>query len=110
VRLVEADWMRLSVAQQKRAASAPWFGHVMTLMKVRDAAVAERVEARVGELAATPGGLWPQPLVTGDDLVRAGMPPGPSFKGILDAVLDAQLEGKVRTVGEAMELAHRLGV
>ncbi len=61
-------------------------------------------------MAATPGGLQPVPLVTGDDLVAAGLAPGPAFKKILDQVLDAQLEGKIGTKAEGLELAQRLGV
>jgi poly(A) polymerase len=34
-------------------------------------------------------------LVTGDDLIAAGYAPGPRFKEILNAVEDAQLEGRL---------------
>ena len=49
----------------------------------------------------------PPPLLTGDDLTAAGLTPGPAFKRVLDAVYDAQLEGKVTTPGEAKALALR---
>jgi poly(A) polymerase len=53
----------------------------------------------------------PTPLVTGDDLVAAGMKPGPAFKRILEAVYDAQLEGRVVTKEEGLgmvgELKHK---
>ena len=39
----------------------------------------------------------PKPLVTGDDLIDLGHAPGPRFKEILEAVRDAQLEGRVST-------------
>jgi hypothetical protein len=39
-----------------------------------------------------------------------GVPPGPLFKRILDAVYDAQLEGRVRSKSEARELAADLCV
>jgi hypothetical protein len=48
----------------------------------------------------------PAPLVTGDDLVAAGFRPGPVFRRILDAVYDAQLEGRVGTREEGMEMAR----
>jgi poly(A) polymerase len=52
--------------------------------------------------------LKPRPLVTGADLIGAGYEPGPVFSRILDAVEDAQLEGRIRTSGEAMALVREL--
>jgi poly(A) polymerase len=108
--VLERDWGDSSVARQKRLASAPWFGDALTLTRAAQPRVAEVVEAQVEALARTSGGLWPRPLVTGDDLVAVGMAPGPRFKRVLDEVLDAQLEGKVSTKEEALELARRLSV
>jgi len=54
-----------------------------------------------------PEAIRPQPLVTGDDLIAAGYPPGPRFKEILGAVEDAQLEGRVATHESAMEMVRR---
>jgi poly(A) polymerase len=50
--------------------------------------------------------LKPQPLLTGDDLIAEGYPPGPRFTEILTAVEDAQLEGQLRTSGDAMQLVR----
>jgi poly(A) polymerase len=50
--------------------------------------------------------LKPEPLLTGADLIAAGYHPGPLFTEILRTVEDAQLEGRVRTAGEAMELVR----
>jgi poly(A) polymerase len=52
--------------------------------------------------------LNPQPLLTGHDLTRRGLEPGPLFKRLLDAVREAQLEGTATTSKEAMELVDRL--
>src|SRR5438094_4232324 len=52
--------------------------------------------------------LDPPPLITGDDLVRHGLEPGPHFKMLLDAVREAQLEGTITTSEEAIALAFRL--
>ena len=55
------------------------------------------------KMAATPPAmLQPAPLITGDDLIAAGYLPGPSFKQILSAVEDGQLEGRLRSRDEAM--------
>jgi poly(A) polymerase len=50
----------------------------------------------------------PKPLVTGNDLIALGLAPGPRFREILDAVYDAQLEGRAATKDEVMALAKGL--
>ncbi len=47
----------------------------------------------------------PPPLVTGDDLIAVGLPPGPGFKPRLAAAYDAQLEGRVNTRESALAVA-----
>jgi poly(A) polymerase len=56
----------------------------------------------------TEADLNPPPLITGHDLTRRGMKPGPQFKRLLDAVREAQLEGTLKTPQEALELVDRL--
>jgi tRNA nucleotidyltransferase/poly(A) polymerase len=58
---------------------------------------------------ALPTEQWnPAPLVTGDDLKAAGMPPGPGFRRILDDLRDAQLVGKLVDKSQALAEAKRL--
>ncbi len=64
----------------------------------------EMVKGRLAEL--TEEGLKPEPLLTGADLIAAGYHPGPAFSEMLRVVEDAQLEGRVRTAGEAIELVR----
>jgi len=52
--------------------------------------------------------LNPPPLLTGHDLARMGLEPGPLFKELLDAVREAQLDGTITTAREALELVNRL--
>jgi poly(A) polymerase len=52
--------------------------------------------------------LDPPSLVTGDDLTAAGYTPGPEYKGWLEAVRAAQLDGEVKTKDEALALIARL--
>ena len=60
------------------------------------------------KLASTPPEkMRPAPLVTGDDLIAAGYPPGPKFKEILSAVEDGQLESRLRSREEALEFVAR---
>jgi poly(A) polymerase len=59
-------------------------------------------------LARTPAEqVRPQRLLTGDDLVYMGYPPGPRFSEILHAVEDAQLEGAISTREEALQFVAR---
>jgi poly(A) polymerase len=51
------------------------------------------------------GEIAPEPLLTGDHLVQKGFRPGPAFRTVLEQVYDAQLEGRVRSLAEAFELA-----
>ncbi|MCC6423174.1 MAG: CCA tRNA nucleotidyltransferase [Phycisphaerales bacterium] len=50
----------------------------------------------------------PIPLISGEDLLAAGLSAGPQFKRILYEVYDAQLEGRVQDKSEAMGLALKL--
>jgi poly(A) polymerase len=52
--------------------------------------------------------LNPPPVITGDDLTRWGLQPGPLYKKLLDAVREGQLEGTIRTAAEARALVEDL--
>jgi poly(A) polymerase len=52
--------------------------------------------------------LNPPPLLTGDDLKRLGLIPGPEFKRILERIREAQLEGTIRSSQEAQQFLQRL--
>ena len=49
----------------------------------------------------------PPLLVTGRDLIAAGYAPGPRFKEMLALAEDAQLEGRIHTTEEGLELIRR---
>ncbi len=57
--------------------------------------------------ALPPEQLNPAPLVTGDDLVRHGIRPGPNFAKILQHIRDQQLEKLLATQDEALAAADR---
>jgi putative nucleotidyltransferase with HDIG domain len=50
--------------------------------------------------------ITPPRLLTGQDLIDAGYRPGPEFGQVLREVEDAQLEGRVSTKEEALEMAR----
>jgi poly(A) polymerase len=58
-------------------------------------------------LEIPPETMRPSPLVTGDDLIAAGHAPGPKFREILEAVEDAQLEGRLGSRDEALAFVQR---
>jgi len=54
-----------------------------------------------------PEKIRPVALVTGDDLIAAGYTPGPKFREILEAVEDAQLEGRLSSHEAALDFVKR---
>jgi poly(A) polymerase len=50
--------------------------------------------------------IRPAPLITGEDLIQHGWKPGPQFRTMLQAVEDAQLEGKLHTSEEAISFVE----
>ncbi|MBM4107390.1 MAG: CCA tRNA nucleotidyltransferase [Phycisphaerae bacterium] len=107
---LQNEWPTATVAGQKRLAASDWFLSAVEVIGTTEREAASAIQGRRDELAATPGGLAPPPLLTGDDLIASGMHPGPSFKKVLDLVYDAQLEGRVMDSSGALELARRVGV
>ncbi len=47
------------------------------------------------------------PMVSGKDLIRLGMVPGPSFKKILNDIVTAQLEGEIKTKAQGLKWVKR---
>jgi poly(A) polymerase len=66
----------------------------------------EFCERKLAEWSAAE--LTPPPLLTGDDLHEMGVPQGPVYKRLLDAVREAQLDGTVTTKEQGIELVKRL--
>lgn len=100
------SWRELSVAMKKRCAAEEGFCDALALVAATHPAMAEAIGREVEGLAASD--LAPPPLVSGDDLVALGFLPGPDFRRILDAVYDAQLEGRVESRDDAVALARTL--
>jgi len=71
----------------------------------RNLATYEFVRQKKDEIP--PEKMRPQPLVTGDDLIAEGHRPGPKFREILNAVEDAQLEGRLGSRDAALEFVRR---
>lgn len=107
-----ASWGALAVAARKRHLRGP---AASTAFEV--AAMAARAAqldagawaaARADRVRYSDADLNPPRLIGGRDLIAAGHRPGPRFQPVLDAVEDAQLEGRVSTQDAARELAESL--
>ncbi len=57
---------------------------------------------------SAPAELRPQRLVTGDDLIAAGYPPGPDFSRMLELAEDAQLESRIHGKEQGLELVRSI--
>jgi tRNA nucleotidyltransferase/poly(A) polymerase len=60
------------------------------------------------QLSLPPGELDPPPLITGDDLRRHGISPGPDYQRLLERVRDAQLEKSIANKAAALALVDKL--
>jgi hypothetical protein len=49
-----------------------------------------------------------RPSIGGDDLRARGVPPGPQYKRILDALRDARLDGTALDEGDELRLLEQL--
>jgi poly(A) polymerase len=108
LRPVSAPEMRLSTL--KRFLRQEGIDELLELCRI-DAAASngnlsyyEFCRQRLAEIGAER--MKPAPLVSGHDLIALGHRPGPSFKRMLDAIEEAQLEGAVTTREQALALVR----
>ena len=102
---------RMKESTLKRFLRLPGFDEHLALHRAdclashRNLSTYEFVERKRSEIP--PEKIRPVPLVTGDDLIAAGHAPGPKFREILNAVEDAQLEGRLPSRDAALEFVRR---
>ncbi len=106
-------WPTLGVAQRKRLLAQAIWPQLWRLVQALGTAyeradVVRAIEAEAPALFADD--VAPPPLITGDDLIELGLQPGPAFRRILDAVYDAQLEGRITTRPEALDRAQKMSM
>ncbi|MCA9241922.1 MAG: CCA tRNA nucleotidyltransferase [Planctomycetales bacterium] len=112
-----ADWLldyyelasradRAAWPQVQRMLVHPWATDLLALLEAEEGA-SDAVRFFVEKLALPTEQLDPEWLATGDDLIAAGLRPGPHFGEILEAVRDEQLEGRMSTRAEAIAFAKR---
>jgi poly(A) polymerase len=102
---------RMPMSTLKRFFRTDRFGDHLALARIHAVAAGEDlsgtayVDAKRTEWSDEE--IWPQPLVTGNDLIAMGFRPGPQFKEILTRIEDEQLEGRLTTRSNALEFIKR---
>lgn len=95
----------------QRVLTAPRIGELLgfceAVTRVLDGN-ADEIEFCREKLALPAEDLNPQPLINGDDLKVLGIRPGPTYRELLEAVWEAQLEQRVSTKAEAIALVQVL--
>ncbi len=100
-------------SQVQPVVASPWCRHAIDLLEARWKAgqVPEETKTAVEwvkrQWELPPEQLDPPPLLTGDDLKLAGIPPGPHYARILAAVRQKQLDGELGDADAALEWARR---
>ena len=108
--LADAPTMRMS--RLKPILVHPGIGDLLALHRAdaiatgKDLAHVEFCERLLREMP--PEELNPPPVLTGEDLIALGLKPGPAFKRLLDAVREAQLEGRAVSKAQAHALVKQL--
>jgi putative nucleotidyltransferase with HDIG domain len=105
------DVKRMKESTLKKFLRLPQFGEHLELHRIdclSSNGITESYEYAQEKLQTMPPeAIRPQPLINGRDLIEAGYEPGPRFKEILNAVEDAQLEGRLASRESAMEFVRR---
>jgi poly(A) polymerase len=105
------DATRMKESTLKKFLRLPRFEEHMALHRAdclashRNLATYEFIRQKRAEIPAET--IRPRPLVTGVDLIAQGHAPGPKFREILNAVEDAQLEGRLPSRDAALEFVRR---
>ncbi len=101
----------LREAKLKRILAEPGIDDLLALHRADAIAThgrADNVDYCEAYLRDQPTGpISPPPLLTGHDLARHGLKPGPRFKQYLEAVYEAQLERQVQSKKDALEWLDR---
>ncbi|QDU70661.1 tRNA nucleotidyltransferase/poly(A) polymerase [Mucisphaera calidilacus] len=89
-----AQWGNLRIAQRKRLLAEKAWPHTWTLLNaIDDTAATQPIADDLPTLTAQ--GVAPEPLVRGEDILEAGMRPGPEVGKLLEIAYDEQLEGRI---------------
>jgi poly(A) polymerase len=105
------DAMKMKESTLKKFMRLPGFDQHMALHRADCLSSHRHLETydflRQKQQETPPEKMRPAPLVTGRDLIAEGHVPGPKFREILNAVEDAQLEGRLPSRDAALEFVRR---
>lgn len=105
-RQLRSNWGEMGIATRKRLVARPRTARALGIVATEDpegeAQLAKEIEPLLAE------GVAPTPFINGGDLLEAGFQEGPQLGAILESVYDAQLEGRLKSREEAMDLARGL--
>ncbi|HYO26032.1 MAG TPA: CCA tRNA nucleotidyltransferase [Lacipirellulaceae bacterium] len=112
-----AVWLVRQLPALREAALLPWprlqrllaheHGRELVELAAADAATDDPGIARCRAVLAEPPSQWnPPPVVTGDDLIAAGIGAGRHFAELLEHLRDEQLEGRAATREAALAAAR----
>ena len=96
-------WDTLGTAKQKRIAASQQCSGALAIMQGEDRAGFVHIKRVISHHEQT--GLAPEHLITGNDLLEAGVEPSSTLGDVLEAVYDAQLEGSVTSRKQAIKFA-----
>jgi hypothetical protein len=103
----------LKLSEIKRIKLYGYYDALITLFRARTQAGFEpahllhAIEASANHI--DPETLNQEPFITGEDLQNVlGLRPSPLFQDILDKLYDAQLDEKIKTKHQALELARTI--
>ena len=100
------QWDTFTTALRKRTASNASFLDALNVFATDAPEFSARIHLDFQNLQKE--GISPTPWLCGDDLIDMGLRAGPNFRRILDAVYDAQLEGKISSKAAAAALVKQL--
>jgi len=89
-----------SVAACTRLCAGAGFDDALAILRSERPEDAARWRSEADRLL--PSRALPRPLLDGADLIAAGLRPGPRFRDLLDAALDAQIEGRFHDKSAAL--------
>lgn len=107
-----AEAAEMTLADLKRLVAQPAWPSLRRLWQAEERRVTGRQSAarRLARRLKTirPAAVNPAPLIDGADLMRLGLTEGPGLGGILRAVREEQLNERIATREQALDLARRL--
>jgi poly(A) polymerase len=103
--LLIREWSLMEIAERKRLASHEHADDALSLAEAIKPADWASPRADIQLLSSDGIGLCPEPLMTGQQLISLGASPGPHFQPVLEAVYDAQLDGRISDLQAAKDLA-----